>query len=74
MWYLLGCPSPREGSVSILALVQADRFHKTGRQLRSKMWWQNMKMKLIIAGIVAVLILVLVAIICLSGTNRCKSH
>ena len=54
--------------------MQADRFHKTGRQLRSKMWWQNMKMKLIIAAIVAVLILVLVAIICLSGTNRCKSH
>jgi len=53
--------------------MQADRFHKTGRQLRSKMWWQNMKMKLIIAAIVAVLILVLVMIICLSGTNRCKS-
>ncbi|CAK0779938.1 hypothetical protein CVIRNUC_004894 [Coccomyxa viridis] len=52
---------------------QADRFHKTGRQLRSKMWWQNMKMKLIIAAIVVVLILVLVAIICLSGTNRCKA-
>ena len=53
--------------------MQADRFHKTGRQLRSKMWWQNMKMKLIIAAIVVVLILVLVAIICLSGTNRCKA-
>jgi len=53
--------------------MQADRFHKTGRQLRSKMWWQNMRMKLIIAAIVAMLILVLVMIICLSGTNRCKS-
>ena len=60
--------------VTPLAPMQADRFHKTGRQLRSKLWWQNMKMKLIIAAIVAVLILVLVAIICLSGTDRCKSH
>lgn len=31
--------------------MQADKFHKTGRQLRSRMWWQNMKMKLIIVGI-----------------------
>ena len=60
--------------LTLTASIQADRFHKTGRQLRSKMWWQNMKMKLIIAAIVAVLILVLVAIICLSGTNRCKAH
>ena len=56
-----------------MVYVQADRFHKTGRQLRSKMWWQNMKMKLIIAAIMVVLILVLVAIVCLSGTNRCKA-
>jgi hypothetical protein len=54
-------------------VLQADRFHKTGRQLRSKMWWQNMKMKLIITAVVVVLILVLVMIICLSGTDRCKS-
>lgn len=29
----------------VRARVQADRFHQTGRQLRSKMWWQNMKLK-----------------------------
>ena len=35
--------------------MQADKFHKTGRQLRSKMWWQNMKMKVLVvsAGLVA---------------------
>lgn len=31
-----------------LAAPQADRFHKTGRQLRTKMYWQNMKLKIIV--------------------------
>ena len=30
--------------------MQADKFHKTGRQLRSKMWWQNMKMKVLVVS------------------------
>jgi vesicle-associated membrane protein 72 len=38
--------------------LQADKFHKTGKQLRSKMWWQNMRMKIII--VIAVLVLILV--------------
>ncbi len=33
-----------------LVAVQADKFHKTGRQLRSKMWWQNMKMKVLVVS------------------------
>lgn len=52
---------------------QADRFHKTGRQLRSKMWWQNMKMKLIIAAIVLVLALIIFLMACFSGGN-CLKH
>ncbi len=40
---------------------QADKFHKTGRQLRSRMWWQNFKMKIIIA---AIIILVAIIIFC----------
>jgi hypothetical protein len=44
-------PSPR----------QADKFHKTGRQLRSRMWWQNFKMKIIIA---AIIILIAIIIFC----------
>ncbi len=38
-------------NLGCLPCSQADKFHKTGRQLRSRMWWQNMKMKLIIVGI-----------------------
>jgi vesicle-associated membrane protein 72 len=29
---------------------QADNFHRTGRALRRRMWWQNLKMKLMLAG------------------------
>ena len=47
--------------------TQADRFHKTGRQLRSKMWWQNMKMKMIIAAIGVVLIFIIFMIACFYG-------
>ncbi|EIE19250.1 R-SNARE protein, VAMP72-family [Coccomyxa subellipsoidea C-169] len=52
---------------------QADRFHKTGRQLRSKMWWQNMKMKLIIAAVVVVLAFIIFLMACFSGRN-CLKH
>ena len=38
--------------------TQADKFHKTGKQLRSKMWWQNMRMKIVV--VIAVLVLILV--------------
>jgi vesicle-associated membrane protein 7 len=51
---------------------QADKFHKTGRQLRSKMWWQNMKMKLIVVLIVLVLIFIIFVIVCFSGGNCLK--
>ena len=54
-------------------LAQADRFHKTGRQLRSKMWWQNMKMKLIIAAVVVVLAFIIFLLACFSGRN-CLKH
>ncbi|KAL3149859.1 hypothetical protein ABBQ38_013680 [Trebouxia sp. C0009 RCD-2024] len=48
---------------------QADKFHKTGRQLRSKMWWQNMKMKILVVLVVLILIFVIFLIVCFSGTN-----
>ena len=44
--------------------MQADKFHKTGRQLRSRMWWQNFKMKIIIA---AIIILIAIIIFCSGG-------
>uniref|UniRef100_A0A0C9S681 TSA: Wollemia nobilis Ref_Wollemi_Transcript_15413_1372 transcribed RNA sequence n=1 Tax=Wollemia nobilis TaxID=56998 RepID=A0A0C9S681_9CONI len=43
---------------------QADTFHQQGAQIRRKMWFQNMKMKLIVLGIVLVLILIIWLSIC----------
>ena len=56
----------------IIAATQADQFHRTGRQLRSKMWWQNMKMKIALVAIVVVLIFVIFLIVCFSGGNCFK--
>lgn len=49
--------------------TQADRFQMTGRQLRSRMWWQNMKMKIALVAIVLILIFVIFLIVCFSGGN-----
>lgn len=38
---------------------QADKFQKQGRSLRNKMWWQNIKMKLIVATLIIVVILII---------------
>eukprot|EP00898_Chlorokybus_atmophyticus_P006580 jgi/Chlat1/6923/Chrsp52S06599 len=43
---------------------QADDFHRTGRQLRRRMWWNNLKLKLMVAGILFVLIFVVFLIAC----------
>ncbi|KAK3140357.1 hypothetical protein QOZ80_5AG0399790 [Eleusine coracana subsp. coracana] len=48
---------------------QAADFRDQGTRVRRKMWFQNMKMKLIVLGIVAVLILIIVLSIC---GGRCK--
>ncbi len=37
---------------------QADQFQKGGKALRNKMWWQNIKMKLMVFLIVAIVIVV----------------
>merc|ERR1719217_840588 len=44
--------------------TQADAFQRTGRRLRSKMWWQNLKMKLIVALILLTVIFVIFMIAC----------
>jgi hypothetical protein len=31
----------------MLCMLQADRFVKSGRALRRKMWWNNFKMKIV---------------------------
>lgn len=43
---------------------QADNFHKTGRQLRRKMWCENMKMKAIIGLILLAILLTLIFTLC----------
>lgn len=48
---------------------QADKFHKTGRQLRSRMWWQNFKMKIIIAAIIILIAIIIFCSVCFSGGN-----
>ena len=39
---------------------QADQFQKGGKALRNKMWWQNIKMKLLVALIVCIVIVIIV--------------
>jgi len=43
---------------------QADNFQRQGRQLRRKMWLQNLKFKLIVLGIVLVIMLIIWLSIC----------
>ncbi|KAK8918282.1 Vesicle-associated membrane protein 725 [Platanthera zijinensis] len=49
---------------------QADGFRQGGTQLRRRLWWQNMKMKLIVLGIIVALILIIILSVC-HGFN-CK--
>ncbi|CAL0324422.1 unnamed protein product [Lupinus luteus] len=43
---------------------QAQDFRQQGTQLRRKMWYQNMKIKLIVLAIIIVLILIIVLSVC----------
>ncbi|XP_028088294.1 vesicle-associated membrane protein 727-like [Camellia sinensis] len=43
---------------------QADSFQRQGRQLRRKMWLQNLQMKLMVGGTVVALIVILWLIAC----------
>ena len=47
-------------------MSEADRFQKTVKQLRRQFWWQNCKMKLVIAAAVVLLAVVIFLMICLS--------
>lgn len=48
---------------------QAQVFRQQGGQIKRKMWWQNMKIKLIVLAILIVLILIIVLSIC--GGFKC---
>eukprot|EP00798_Chlamydomonas_sp_ICE-L_P012283 gene12283-15432_t len=47
-------------------MFEADRFVRTGRTLRRQMWWQNMKMKLIMGFAALLLAVVVFLIVCFS--------
>lgn len=53
---------------------QAEKFQKTGRQLRSKMWWANCKMKLVVVAAVLLLALIIFVLVCFSGGNCIKGN
>jgi hypothetical protein len=50
---------------------QADQFQKSGKALRNKMWWQNIKMKLLVALIICIVIVVIFLFVCFSGGKNC---
>jgi len=50
---------------------QADQFQKGGKALRNKMWWQNIKMKLLVALIVCIVIVIIFCFACFSGGRNC---
>uniref|UniRef100_A0A453IUT2 V-SNARE coiled-coil homology domain-containing protein n=2 Tax=Aegilops tauschii TaxID=37682 RepID=A0A453IUT2_AEGTS len=43
---------------------QAQDFKKQGTKIRQKMWWENMKIKLIAFGIIVLLILCIILTVC----------
>jgi len=51
---------------------RANQFQTTGRQLRRKMWWNNVKIKIFLAVLVLVVVLVIFFIACFSGGNCFK--
>ncbi|KAJ0439549.1 hypothetical protein HanHA300_Chr16g0626601 [Helianthus annuus] len=44
--------------------LQAQQFKKAGTKIRRKMWYQNMKIKLVVLGILLLLVLVIWLSIC----------
>lgn len=52
---------------------QAQKFQKQGQTLRKKMWWQNMKVKLIVVAVIILLIVVIFLLSCFTGGRNCVS-
>jgi hypothetical protein len=58
----------------MLLVVQADRFVKSGRALRRKMWWNNFKMKIVMGVAVVMVIVIIFLLICFGGGRSCVKH
>lgn len=52
---------------------EADRFVRTTRTINRNMWWQNCKMKVVVAFAVILLAVVIFLLVCFSGGN-CLKH
>lgn len=50
---------------------QAHAFEKKGKQLRSRMWWQNTKMKIVVVFAVLLLAVVIFLLACFAGGQNC---
>ncbi|PNW84222.1 hypothetical protein CHLRE_04g225850v5 [Chlamydomonas reinhardtii] len=53
-------------------MFESDRFVRTGRALRRRMWMQNCKMKIVVALAVILLAVVIFLLVCFSGGNCLK--
>merc|ERR1711959_416444 len=51
---------------------QADNFHKQGRALRNRMWWNNLKMKLILLTFV-ISVGIIIFVFCFGGEKNCTA-
>ncbi len=49
--------------------AQAERFRKASNTIKRVIWWQNMKMRLIVLLAVLLLTLVVFLLVCFSGRN-----
>ena len=52
---------------------QADNFHKQGRALRNRMWWNNLKMKLILLAFVIGVGVIIFCVFCFGGDKNCTA-
>jgi len=43
--------------------MQADKFQKNGKALRRKMWWQNVKMKIVLGLIVLMALFIIFLVV-----------
>lgn len=61
---VLFCLLSNDKMRALMMVLQAQDFRQQGTKMRRKMWLQNMKIKLIVLGILIALILIIVLSIC----------
>jgi hypothetical protein len=54
--------------------MNAEAFRNQGRTLRRQMWWNNLKVKILIAFLVLVLAVVIFLLACFAGGNNCTKR